>query len=118
MPGGLSGVLTLTNLGLNQRGAYWAVASNEAGAATSYAASLTIEYLVSNTAPVHEVTNFGLSITAESNRAYWLEYKTSLVDSLWITLPRITNINGPVILRDQMATNTLRMYRIGSDTAP
>jgi alpha-tubulin suppressor-like RCC1 family protein len=55
---------------------------------------------------------FSLTTPAQSGHLYWLEYKTSLSDTNWKTLPLNLGISNSVNLTDTAATNSARFYRI------
>jgi alpha-tubulin suppressor-like RCC1 family protein len=61
-------------------------------------------------------STFELTVQAGQNRAYWLEYATTLPTLDWRLAVGRTNVVGPLILSDPNPTNRQRFYRVG--TAP
>jgi hypothetical protein len=52
-----------------------------------------------------------LSFAAQPERSYFLQYKTNLTDSVWLTVTNITAISNSVTFLDP-ATNSSRYYRL------
>ena len=55
---------------------------------------------------------FSLSLPTQSGKAYVLQYKTSITDSNWTSLPLVAGTGGIVTLWDATATNSERFYRV------
>jgi hypothetical protein len=55
---------------------------------------------------------FSVSLPTQYGRIYWLEYKKSLADSNWKTLPLNLAIGNSITLTDGSATNSQRFYRV------
>jgi len=63
-------------------------------------------------ANLQRVSNtFSLSVLSQLGHVYWLEYKTSLTDTNWKTLPLNAGTGNPLTLTDNAATNAARFYR-------
>lgn len=61
--------------------------------------------------------NFGtnglnMSLPTQSGRVYVLQYKSTLADSNWISLPPTAGIGNLLLLTDPTATNSQRFYRV------
>jgi alpha-tubulin suppressor-like RCC1 family protein len=54
---------------------------------------------------------FSLSLPSQYGHLYWLEYKNSLTDTNWKTLPLNLGLGNSLILTDSAATNSARFYR-------
>lgn len=55
--------------------------------------------------------SFSFAMPSQYAHLYWLEYKTSLTDTNWKTLPLNPGISNSIILTDTTATNAMRVYR-------
>ena len=120
LAGATNAALTLANVRLNQAGSYRVVVSNAGGVVTSSPATLTVRVNAVVSLPSATPANghFGLTLSPEPHRAYWLEYKTNLTQASWTVLAGFTNVSGPQVLLDSTATNRTRFYRLGSAPAP
>ncbi|MEI7732384.1 MAG: autotransporter-associated beta strand repeat-containing protein [Verrucomicrobiota bacterium] len=111
--------LSLANLKLNDGGIYTLIVSNQHGlSGIGTAAVLTVSYLVENPMVITLGTTFQTTVTAEPNRAYWLEARDSLTEGSWTFVIGVTNVTGPQTLEDAAATGGFKFYRIGSAPAP
>ena len=84
--------------------------------------TLAVQYTeptVVNTLVVTNGQSLALSLVPETNRVYYLQFKTDLLAPTWQELPgsRITNTSGvtPIQLQDQAATQNLKFYQIVSE---
>ncbi|MEI7730038.1 MAG: autotransporter-associated beta strand repeat-containing protein [Verrucomicrobiota bacterium] len=111
--------LSLASLKLNDAGIYTLIVSNNNGLSQiGTAAVVTVTYVVENPMVLTLGTTFQTTVTAELNRAYWLEARDSLTEGTWHLIIGVTNVTGPQVLQDVQATNGFRFYRIGSAPAP
>jgi len=55
---------------------------------------------------------FTLQIPSQSGRVYALQYKNSLSDVTWTTLPLTAGNGGTLTLQDPSNTNSIRFYRV------
>ncbi len=55
---------------------------------------------------------FSLSLPSQSGRVYALEYKSSLSDASWVSLPLVAGTGRNLVLRDTTATGAQRFYRV------
>jgi hypothetical protein len=136
VPAGLSNVVAIAagyahNLALKANGTVVAWGLNNAGQ-TNVPASLTNvmaiacgQYhsmaLIGNGPPIMNVplanpsvgTNgLTLSLPSQSGRVYVLQYKDSLSDTNWNSLPLVPGNGGTLILADPSATNPQRFYQV------
>jgi autotransporter-associated beta strand protein len=114
--------LVISNIGLNQSGTYKVQVANTNGTTNSTDLLLMVQYTEPTVVGTLVVTNgqsLALSLVPETNRVYYLQYKTNLLDLAWLELngSRITNTTGviPIQLQDQAATQNLKFYRIVSE---
>lgn len=63
-------------------------------------------------APALGIDGFKVSLPTQSGRVYRLEYKTSLLDDHWSTLPLAGGNGGMLTLADPTPTNSVRFYRV------
>ncbi|MEI7730968.1 MAG: autotransporter-associated beta strand repeat-containing protein [Verrucomicrobiota bacterium] len=111
--------LNLSSLKLNDAGTYTLIMSNKYGLSPiGTAAVVTVTYLVENPMVITLGTTFQTTVTAEPNRAYWLEARDSLTEGTWQFIIGVTNVTGPQVLQDAAATAGFKFYRIGSASAP
>jgi hypothetical protein len=109
----LAATLLLTNVQLAQAGNYAVVVTNMAGAITSAVASLRV--LVSPAITGIALAGGGTSVSLSSvaGLSYTLEYKNSLTDPAWTSLPPTLPGAGPtLILQDTNANPGSRFYRV------
>jgi hypothetical protein len=109
----LADTLLLTNVQLAQTGDYAVVVTNVAGSITSAVAGLRVlvSPAISSVTLAGDGTSVSLSSVAGLN--YTLEYKNSLTDPDWISLPPTLPGAGPtLILRDTNAAAASRFYRV------
>ncbi len=111
--------LSLANLKLNDGGSYTLIASNQHGLSPiGTAAVLTVSYLIESPMVIVAGETFQTTVTAEPNRAYWLEARNSLTEGTWTFVLGVTNVTGPQVLQDAAAAGPYKFYRIGSAPAP
>lgn len=55
---------------------------------------------------------FSLSLPSQYGHLYWLEYKNSLTDTNWKTLPLNLSTGATLNVTDTAATNSTRFYRV------
>ena len=55
---------------------------------------------------------FALRIPSQSGRVFALQYKNSLSEAAWVSLPLVAGNGGMLTLRDQTSTNSMRFYRV------
>jgi hypothetical protein len=67
------------------------------------------------TRPRLEAGSFAISLTAESGRAYALEYKENLADLQWVALPSVPGNGAELTLRDTAPPGVQRFYRVRRD---
>jgi autotransporter-associated beta strand protein len=113
LAGATSSNLVLNSLTLNSAGQYSVLVTNVAGG-TNASATLTVWYLLPSPVVGLSSNAFSFQFVAETNRAYWLETKTNLLDPTWVVISGITNAEGATNLLDTAATQTNKFYRIGS----
>ncbi len=63
-------------------------------------------------APGVSTNGFSLFVPAQSGRVYVLQYKDSLSDTNWISLPLVPGNGGTLLLTDPFPTNQQRFYRV------
>jgi len=69
--------------------------------------------LQSQLAQINLNTNgFSLTVPSQSGRVFVLQYKDSLADSNWLSLPLVPGTGGNLLLRDPSATNAQRYYQV------
>jgi uncharacterized repeat protein (TIGR01451 family) len=114
--GANSNVLTLTNVQSVHQGPYLVVVSNPQGAVTSSVARLSLLLpptvsLISSTA---STTNISIAVGTVSGANYVLEYKDSLNDANWISLPPPKpGTGGSLLFQDTNGTRLpSRFYRV------
>jgi hypothetical protein len=136
IPAGLSNVVAIAaggyhNLALKKDGTVvaWGMntygQTNVPGTLTNVIAVATGEYLsmalLGNGPPVTQASiinptitsgRFTVTVPTQSGAVYVLQYKNSLSDSSWTSLPLVPGTGGLVQLTDQAATNSQRFYRI------
>lgn len=56
--------------------------------------------------------SFSLLMPAQFSHLYWLEYKTNLTAPGWKTLALNLGISNSITLKDDAATNSMRIYRV------
>jgi hypothetical protein len=113
LPGGTDNPLTLTNVQPSQAGGYSLVVTNLAGSAASSVATLTVLVppLIRNLSLTS--TNVTLTFLSVTNQTYTLEYKNSLTDSQWLSLPpAVPGTGGLLSLIDTNSPAPARFYRI------
>jgi hypothetical protein len=122
LAGGTNASLMLTNLGLNNAGKYSVVVGNAFGSSTGAYATLVVDYVETNVVGTVVITNgqsLALTLIPETNRVYYLQYKTDLLAPTWqvLSTSRVTNTTGvtPIELKDRAATELLKFYRIVSE---
>jgi alpha-tubulin suppressor-like RCC1 family protein len=57
-------------------------------------------------------SSFSVSVPSQYGHLYWLEYKNSITNVNWQTLPLNLGISNSLMLTDPAATNAARFYRI------
>lgn len=62
--------------------------------------------------PRRNGTNFSFSLPSESGRVYGTEYKTSLTDAAWSSLPLVAGNGALLTVTNSSATNSQRFYRV------
>ncbi len=55
---------------------------------------------------------FSLTVPSQSGHVYVLQYKNSLTDPNWISLPLIPGNGGPLLLADPSPPNSQRFYQV------
>ncbi|MEI7731234.1 MAG: autotransporter-associated beta strand repeat-containing protein [Verrucomicrobiota bacterium] len=111
--------LNLTGLKFNDAGAYTLIVSNQHGLSPiGTAAVVTVSYLIESPMVIVAGETFQTTVTAEPNRAYWLEARDSLTEGTWQFIIGVTNVTGPQVLQDAAATGGFKFYRIGSASVP
>ncbi|HEY3762388.1 MAG TPA: immunoglobulin domain-containing protein [Verrucomicrobiae bacterium] len=65
-------------------------------------------------APAISTNGFSLFVPAQSGKVYILQYKNSLSDTNWISLPLAPGNGGALLLTDPFPTNQQRYYRVQS----
>jgi alpha-tubulin suppressor-like RCC1 family protein len=60
----------------------------------------------------YDTKGFSVSLPTKGGRVYALEYKNSLTDSLWNTLPLVTGTGRQVMLTDPTAAGAQKFYRV------
>ena len=116
LPGATSLSLTITNVQLQNGGAYSLVASNSYSSATSSNAMLTVLWfspvLVAQSA---SPTNFGFNLTGSSNLVIVVEACTNLSNHAWQAVQPNTLTGGATYFSDPQWTNYPgRFYRLRS----
>jgi autotransporter-associated beta strand protein len=106
--------LVLNAVKLSDAGNYFAVASNSVAAIISTTNTVTVLYQLPAPMVGLSSNTFGFEIQAETNRAYWLESRTSLISGSWVVISGITNASGATNLLDAAAVETNKFYRIGT----
>jgi len=109
--------LTLTNVQPNQAGTYTVVVSDSAGSITSAPAVLRVlvpPAIVAGGVTVSAVNGVSISVNSVPGLNYTLEYKNSLTDPVWTTLPSssVTGTGGVIILHDPSAPQAQRFYEV------
>jgi hypothetical protein len=62
--------------------------------------------------PILGTNGVSLAVPSQSGRVFRLQYKNSLTDSNWVSLPLAPGNGGELILVDPTATNAQRFYRV------
>jgi alpha-tubulin suppressor-like RCC1 family protein len=62
--------------------------------------------------PAQGTNGFKVSVPSQSGRVYVLQYRNTLADTNWISLPLVAGNGGTLILTDPTATNVQRFYRV------
>jgi hypothetical protein len=68
--------------------------------------------LASTRNPTFSSNVFRLSIPTQCGRIFELDYKNSMADTNWTTLPYVAGNGTNLVLTDFSATNTQRFYRV------
>ncbi len=62
--------------------------------------------------PGRSTNGFSVTVPSQSGQIYRLEYKTSLTDAEWTSLPLVAGTGKDLILTDPSATDSQRFYRV------
>lgn len=62
--------------------------------------------------PILGTNGANLFVPSQSGRVFRLQYKNSLTDSNWVSLPLVPGNGGELLLVDPTATNAQRFYRV------
>jgi hypothetical protein len=96
VPAGLSNTFSIAG-GLS----FSLVLTNESGAPSVQLAN-----------PIRDSTGFNVSLSTQFGRVYVLEYKDSLEETNWLSLPLAAGNGSMMTLTDSPATNSQRFYRV------
>jgi hypothetical protein len=106
-------VLALTNVQLSQAGNYSVIVTNIANAVTSSVANLRVLQTPDLAAVTKGGSEAGVSFLSVSGLVYTLQYKTSLEETNWISLPPPVIGNGETLQwYDTNAPAVSRFYRV------
>jgi len=64
------------------------------------------------TAPVLSANAFSVSLTTQSGHVYQCQFKTSLSQTAWTSLPLVAGNGGLLILTDNTIAGQERFYRV------
>jgi hypothetical protein len=62
--------------------------------------------------PFRSNATFSVSLPTQNGRVYALEFKNSLTNNSWMTLPLVAGNGSSQMLTDSTATNSQRFYRV------
>ena len=62
--------------------------------------------------PLRTLSGLGLTVPSSKARVYQLQYKNSLADSVWKTMPLVVGNGGTLMLTDPSVTEDQRFYRV------
>jgi len=57
-------------------------------------------------------SGLSVSVQTESGKAYALQYKDSLTDATWTTMPQVSGTGGVITLNGPLGPNGHRFYRV------
>ena len=118
IPGATGSVLSFASVSTTNSGAYTMTASNADGPATSPAAFLFVELPLRIESLTRSGANSAISFITRTGFSYTVEFKNSLSESQWQSLPPVPGTGGTVTVEDRSAAGTMRFYRVRGVTAP
>lgn len=115
IPGATSATLTLTNLSAADAGDYHVLVSNPAGGVLSSNATLTVLGDISLQMTLENGNACVFRFTSLIGRSYTVEFKDSLNDLLWDSLPSLPGTGGLLSITNVVTNSPTRFYRLRID---
>ena len=118
IPGATGSVLGFASVSTTDSGAYTMTASNADGSATSATAFLLVGLPLRIASLTRNGATSAISFITQTGFNYSVEFKSSLAEPQWESLPTVPGTGGTVTVVDTGANSATRFYRVRRATAP
>ena len=118
IPGATGSVLGFASVSTTDSGAYTMTASNADGSATSATAFLLVQLPLRIANLTRNGAASAISFITQTGFNYTVEFKSSLAQPQWESLPTVPGTGGTVTVVDTGANSATRFYRVRRATAP